>query len=119
MKIELLPLSALHTSRGNNDSLSLDVNLTIYESIPLSKYRIKKALQTIEKEHIDYICFILVIKGSRKYVVSESCQITNRIILLNANKCKPQEGLRGFVRSPFSEERFFDEWFHFEKGKVF
>ena len=119
MKIECLPLSMLNTSRKDNDSLSLDVKLTIYEPITLSKRRIKKTLKTIEEKQIDYICFAIVLKGSRKYIVSEYCQITNRIILFNANKCEPQEGLRGFIRSPFSEERFFDEWFHFEKGKIF
>ena len=119
MKIELLPVSLLNTSREDSNSLSLDVNLTIYEPIILSKHRIKKALKTIEEEQIDYICFAIVLKGSKKYIVSEPCCFTSKIILLNANKCEPQEGLRGFVRSPFSSEKFFDDWFHFEKGKIF
>ena len=119
MKIELLPVSLLHTSREDKNSLSLDVNLTIYEPIHLSKHRIKKALKTIEEEQIDYICFAIVLKGSRKYIVSEPCLFTSKILLLNANKCEPREGLRGFIRSPFSEEKFFNEWFHFEKGKIF
>ena len=118
MKITLLPISLLHPS-DNNNSLSLDVNRTIYESIPLSKHRIKKALQIAEKENLNSICFIVLSQGSKKYVVSEPCNFTSRIILINATKCEPQTGYRGFVKSPFSEERFFDEWFHFEKGKVF
>ena len=118
MKIKLVPISTL-LNCCNSNLVCLDVNSTIFEPERLTRRRLKKALDLLEKDNINNICAIILEKGARKHIISESCSFKNRIILINARKCNPKEGCRGFVVSPFSDEKFFDDYFHFEKGGIF